>query len=71
MYEESKDFIELVPHDKMELGKDVLDLLSNTLIRESKQRPTAIELLSEPIIIEGVPTVYVEISSIVHLICIV
>ena len=47
----------------MELGKDVLKLLEKTLIRNSKDRPTAIELLNKPIIIEGISTVCVAILN--------
>ena len=54
-YENDTDFEKLVPYkmEGFEASDDVLAMLRTVLIKESKNRPSARELLRSPVIIKG------------------
>ena len=52
-YNESESFKTLAPLKEMELPKEVEEILRSVLRKDHKKRPSAIELLRNPVIEEG------------------
>lgn len=52
-YDEKHNFNYLVPCDKLQLDESVVQILKSVLKRDPKYRPTALQLLREPIIISA------------------
>ena len=52
-YKEEKDFKELVPYTELQLDDDVVTMFRNVYKKDPIVRPSALELLKDPLIREG------------------